>query len=95
MRFQEKLADSSARLGVIGLGYVGLPLAVYMARNVPVIGYDVNARRVAELAENVDRTHEVSAEEFSAVSLRPLCLCGAFLPAFLLRQALAGWRAGC
>ena len=54
------------RVGIIGLGYVGLPLAVYMARHFPVIGYDVNARRIAELAENVDRTHEVSAEEFSA-----------------------------
>ena len=54
------------RIGIVGLGYVGLPLAVYMARYFPVVGYDVNARRVADLTENIDCTQEVSAQEFSA-----------------------------
>ena len=39
------------RIGIIGLGYVGLPLAVYMARHFPVTGFDVNKARVGELAQ--------------------------------------------
>lgn len=54
------------RVGVIGLGYVGLPLAVYMARYFPVVGFDIHQARVAELREGSDRTHEVTQEEFSA-----------------------------
>jgi UDP-N-acetyl-D-glucosamine/UDP-N-acetyl-D-galactosamine dehydrogenase len=57
------LAD--VRIGVIGLGYVGLPLAVYLARHFPVIGFDIDRARVAELARGVDRTREVTEEEFA------------------------------
>jgi UDP-N-acetyl-D-galactosamine dehydrogenase len=56
------------RIGIIGLGYVGLPLGVYMARHFPVFGYDVNATRVEELAQNLDRTGEVTDEEFSGAN---------------------------
>jgi UDP-N-acetyl-D-glucosamine/UDP-N-acetyl-D-galactosamine dehydrogenase len=59
-------AVADIRVGIIGLGYVGLPLAVYMARHFPVTGFDVNTARVAELAEGRDRTHEVTDEEFAA-----------------------------
>ena len=38
------------RIGVIGLGYVGLPLAVYLVRHFPVAGFDVDARRVEDLS---------------------------------------------
>jgi UDP-N-acetyl-D-galactosamine dehydrogenase len=58
------LAD--IRIGVIGLGYVGLPLAVYLSRQFPVIGFDIDAIRVDELKRGVDRTHEVMDEEFAA-----------------------------
>jgi len=58
------LAD--IRIGVIGLGYVGLPLAVYLSRHFPVIGFDIDAIRVDELKRGVDRTHEVMDEEFAA-----------------------------
>jgi UDP-N-acetyl-D-galactosamine dehydrogenase len=47
------------RIGIIGLGYVGLPLAVLFAGRFPVTGYDHDARRIAELREGVDRTLEV------------------------------------
>lgn len=53
------------RIGVIGLGYVGLPLAVYLARTFPVIGYDIDARRIEQLERGEDRTREVSQEEMS------------------------------
>jgi UDP-N-acetyl-D-galactosamine dehydrogenase len=53
------------RIGVIGLGYVGLPLAVYLARHFPVTGFDIDRERVAELARGLDRTKEVTEEEFA------------------------------
>ena len=56
---------SDIRIGVIGLGYVGSPLAVYLARHFPVVGFDIDAERVAELALGVDRTREVTDEEFA------------------------------
>jgi UDP-N-acetyl-D-galactosamine dehydrogenase len=59
-------ALDNVRVGIIGLGYVGLPLAVYMARHFPVLGFDINKGRVSELAEGRDRTHEVTDEEFAA-----------------------------
>ena len=55
------------KIGVVGLGYVGLPLAVAFARKHHVIGFDVSAARVAALREKVDSTNEVSAEELSEV----------------------------
>ena len=54
------------RIGIIGLGYVGLPLAAYMARKFPVIGYDIDEARIEELRRGTDRTHEVADEEFKA-----------------------------
>ena len=54
------------RVGVIGLGYVGLPLAVYLARHFPVIAFDIDTERIAELKRGLDRTREVTDEEFSS-----------------------------
>jgi len=56
---------NDVRIGVIGLGYVGLPLAVYLARHFPVLGFDIDNERVAELSGGVDRTREVTEEEFA------------------------------
>ena len=56
----------AVRIAIVGLGYVGLPLAVYMARHFPVVGFDIDQRRVAELTEGNDRTREATAEEFAA-----------------------------
>ena len=57
---------STTSVAVIGLGYVGLPLAVAMARKYPTIGYDLNRQKVTSIANNVDPTGEVSPEEFKA-----------------------------
>lgn len=54
-----------ARIAVIGLGYVGLPLAVEFAKKLDVIGYDINPQRIAELRDGTDRTLEVSTAELS------------------------------
>ncbi len=55
---------------VVGLGYVGLPLAVALARLFPAIGFDVDDRRIAELRTGHDRTGEVEADKLQASSLR-------------------------
>ncbi len=54
-----------ARIGVIGLGYVGLPLAVEFAHHFPTLGFDVKAERIAELKAGRDRTLEVTPEELA------------------------------
>ena len=54
---------SQPKVAVIGLGYVGLPLAVAFSRHVPVLGFDINAARVAELNGGEDRTLEVTPAE--------------------------------
>jgi len=56
----------AVRIAIVGLGYVGLPLAVYMARHFPVLGFDIDKSRVAELAGGRDRTREATPEEFAA-----------------------------
>ncbi len=62
------------KLAVVGLGYVGLPLAVEFAKKRPVIGFDINVARVAALAGGHDHTLEVDDDELrSATGLRVTC----------------------
>lgn len=53
---------SDVKLAVIGLGYVGLPLAVEFGKKHPVVGFDISSHRIDELSRGVDRTLEVSKE---------------------------------
>ena len=55
---------------VVGLGYVGLPLAVALARHFETVGFDIDPVRVAELSSGRDRTHEVDEAELAGTSLR-------------------------
>ena len=48
------------KISVIGLGYVGLPLALAFAKQYPVIGFDISSKRISELLDNQDITNEVS-----------------------------------
>jgi UDP-N-acetyl-D-galactosamine dehydrogenase len=57
---------SSVRIGLVGLGYVGLPLAVEFGKRYSTTGFDINPARIAELREGRDSTLEVSAEELAA-----------------------------
>jgi len=54
------------RIGVVGLGYVGLPLAVEFGRKYPTVGFDVKQRRIDELKSGKDATLEVSRDELAA-----------------------------
>lgn len=56
------------KLAVIGLGYVGLPLAVEFGKKRDVLGFDINPRRIAELNSGVDNTLEVESEELQAAT---------------------------
>lgn len=58
---------TDARIAIIGLGYVGLPLAVEFAKKYPVVGFDINEARVAELRSGHDRTLEVTDENLRNV----------------------------
>ena len=56
---------TSAKIGIIGLGYVGLPLAVEFGKQFDTLGFDIHADRVDELRKGIDATREVSAEELA------------------------------
>ncbi|RUO26497.1 Vi polysaccharide biosynthesis protein VipA/TviB [Aliidiomarina minuta] len=56
------------KICVVGLGYVGLPLAVAFAEQYKVVGFDVNQQRIEELGKGYDLTHEVSAEQLQSVA---------------------------
>ena len=60
------ISVEQARLGIIGLGYVGLPLAVEFGRKYDTVGFDINKARVAELEGGEDATLECSSEELAA-----------------------------
>ncbi len=59
----KKIEDKSAIIGIIGLGYVGLPLAVEFGKLYKVVGFDINEKRIKELSGGKDRTLETTAEE--------------------------------
>ena len=58
---------SSIKIGIVGLGYVGLPLAVEFAKKYSTLGFDINQNRVSELNSFVDSTNEVESEDLSKV----------------------------
>ena len=56
-----------AKIAVVGLGYVGLPLAIEFAKKYKVIGYDINVRRIEELSRGVDMTREADLADLQRV----------------------------
>ena len=53
------------RLSVFGLGYVGLPLAIYLGHLYHIIGFDVNPKRIEELTNYYDRSGEITPKELN------------------------------
>ena len=75
----EELRVGRARLAVIGLGYVGFPLAVHFGQHFETIGYDRNRKRVDQLNSGVDFTHEVESDQIDkadklSLTCNPECL---------------------
>lgn len=58
---------SSGRIAIIGLGYVGLPLAIEFAKKFDVLGFDINAARITDLQQGVDKTKEADLETLTTV----------------------------
>ncbi len=60
-----QLLDRQQKIALIGLGYVGLPIALEFARKMSVIGFDINSNRVQMMKEGIDPCKELSSEEFA------------------------------
>ena len=60
--------SSNSKIAVIGLGYVGLPLAVEFSKKFDVIGFDINVKRIQELQSGIDKTLELEASELKKAS---------------------------
>lgn len=60
---------STSKIAIIGLGYVGLPLAVEFGKKFPVIGFDINQSRIDELSKGYDRTQEVETDNLQSSTL--------------------------
>ncbi len=80
------LSIDDLRIGVIGLGYVGLPLAVEFGKKLQTLGFDINEQRISELNKGTDRTLEVDSEELAEASnlsftsdLEKLAACNFFI----------------
>lgn len=65
----EDFLKKREKIAVVGLGYVGLPLAVALARHFSVLGFDISQERINELSRGQDRTREVDAVELSKVRI--------------------------
>ncbi|HLV42259.1 MAG TPA: nucleotide sugar dehydrogenase [Brumimicrobium sp.] len=64
-----KLIERNEKLAVIGLGYVGLPIALEFARKMEVIGFDINKERVELMKNNIDPSNELEASDFEGCSI--------------------------
>ena len=69
MNLYEKLVNKEEKLSLVGLGYVGMPIAVAFARKIDVIGFDLNARKIEMYKNGIDPTHEVGDEAISRTTV--------------------------
>jgi UDP-N-acetyl-D-galactosamine dehydrogenase len=65
----DRLLNKDAKLAVIGLGYVGLPIALAFARKIKVVGFDINQQRVDMMRRNEDPSDELAPEEFEGCDI--------------------------
>ncbi|HVE60251.1 MAG TPA: NAD(P)-binding domain-containing protein, partial [Chitinophagaceae bacterium] len=65
----QELIDKKAKLGVIGLGYVGLPIALEFAKQLTVIGFDINQKRVEMMKQCIDPSNELEKEAFEGCDI--------------------------
>lgn len=69
MSFYEKLIRKEAALSLVGLGYVGMPIAVAFSKKIKVIGFDLNENKIAQYQNGIDPTGEVGNEAIAACSV--------------------------
>lgn len=68
-----KLINKEAKLAVIGLGYVGLPIALEFARKIKVVGFDINQERIDLMKKNIDPSNELDASAFEGCDIEFSC----------------------
>ena len=66
---KSRIQNRDACIAVIGLGYVGLPLAIEFSKKYPTVGFDLNKERIKQLQEGIDKTLEVDKKELNAANL--------------------------
>lgn len=66
----EKLKNKEAKLSVIGLGYVGLPIALEFARKMKVIGFDIKPDRIEKMKQHIDPSNELEASAFDGCDIK-------------------------
>jgi len=69
MNIYEGIKEGKEKIAVVGLGYVGLPLAVEFGKKVKIIGFDLNKKRVADLKKHIDSNNETASDELKSASL--------------------------
>lgn len=69
MKLYDQLVDKNTKLSLIGLGYVGMPIAVAFARKINVIGFDLNKEKIELYKNGIDPTHEVGNDAVSMTSV--------------------------
>ncbi len=69
MSICQDLLDKKEKLAVIGLGYVGLPIALEFAKKISVIGFDINEKRVEMMRNNIDPSEELEAKDFEGTDI--------------------------
>lgn len=65
----ESLSARKDKIAVVGLGYVGLPLAVHLSRHFDVVGYDLKPDRIRELESGIDRTFEIAEKDLAVARI--------------------------
>ncbi|HQR01739.1 MAG TPA: nucleotide sugar dehydrogenase, partial [Ferruginibacter sp.] len=65
----QELVDKKKKLAVIGLGYVGLPIALEFARKIKVIGFDINDQRVEMMRNKIDPSQELESSDFDGCDI--------------------------
>jgi UDP-N-acetyl-D-galactosamine dehydrogenase len=69
MDLYEKLINGEEKLSLVGLGYVGMPIAVSFAKKINVIGFDLNAKKIEMYKNGIDPTHEVGNDAIANTSV--------------------------
>ena len=74
MGLYEKLVNGEEKLSLVGLGYVGMPIAVAFGRKIQVIGYDLNEKKVELYKSGIDPTREVGDEVINCLLYTSRCV---------------------
>jgi UDP-N-acetyl-D-glucosamine/UDP-N-acetyl-D-galactosamine dehydrogenase len=73
MKMYQELVDKKSKLAIIGLGYVGLPIALEFARRLSVIGFDISEKRIEMMKKGIDPSNELDKEAFKGCDISFTC----------------------